>query len=130
MKKVFIMCVAAAGLILASCGGDDKKSSDASTSEGAGTGEGNPQSNEDGTGVTGADICECFKSAKSEEDFMKCDASKSMDELKSIAMDCAKKLMQEQTGTDANSGGGDMPAGESGGPAMPDMPAMPEGPDM
>ncbi len=116
MKKVFIMCVASAGLILASCGGKDEKGSDASKDANSGK----------GGATAGGDICECLKSAKSEEDAKKCDPSKSVDELRSIVMECMKKSMPEQTEQTDNSGGGDMSGGETGGAEMPEMPEAPE----
>ncbi len=118
MKKVFLLCVASASLILASCGGKDDKGSDASKDANAGK----------GGASGGGDICECLKSAKSEDDAKKCDPSKSVDELKSIVMDCMKSSMPEQTEQTDNS---EMSEGQVDGPAdMPEGADMPEVPEM
>lgn len=102
MKKVFLMCVASSVLILASCGGKDEKGSDASKDANA-----SKDVNAGKGGASGGDICECLMSAKSEDDAKKCDPSKSIGELTSIAQDCASKMQSEMSD-------------------MPDMPEMPE----
>ncbi len=58
-------------------------------------------------------------SSKNEEDAKKRDSSKSIDELKSIDMDCMNKSMPEQT-VQSNNSGGDLPGGETEGPEMPE----------
>ncbi|MFM7681892.1 MAG: hypothetical protein ACKO7P_04025 [Bacteroidota bacterium] len=58
MKKVFLMCVASAGLILASCGGEDKKSSESAKST--------PEASGKGQNAEPQTACDCIKNVNNE----------------------------------------------------------------
>ncbi|MBM3430044.1 MAG: hypothetical protein FJX99_03565 [Bacteroidetes bacterium] len=58
MKKVFFICVASVGLILASCGGEDKKSSESAKST--------PEASGKGQNAEPQTACDCVKNVNNE----------------------------------------------------------------
>lgn len=58
MKKVFFICVASVGLILASCGGEDKKSSESAKST--------PEASGKGQNAEPQTACDCIRNVNNE----------------------------------------------------------------